>query len=113
MVNVSNPTDLQQAILYTVREHPRWSNAEVADHVGCSDSYVSNTLEEYDTSILDTIDNPTTADEVDHEPSEYGSGTQDGIGLVEMLVLMLILWVVGWKVGIVPAPGEVLTTAIF
>jgi len=41
------PTPTQQKILDAARENPEMNQTELADEVGCSDSYVSETLREY------------------------------------------------------------------
>lgn len=66
-------TDLQQAILHTKREHPGMSNAAIADRVGCSASYVTTTLQEYDTVDLNRVaGDPTTAEEISRDSDESG-----------------------------------------
>mgnify|MGYP006289854519 CR=1 FL=1 len=46
-------TSTQQAILYKKDENPDWSNTEIADAVGCSDSHVSTTLRKWDPDNMD------------------------------------------------------------
>jgi hypothetical protein len=103
---VSPPTQLQEAILDAKRSHPTWSNARIADHVGCSASYVSETLVEYDTTVLDTLDHePATPADVD-PPS--ASTSPSGGDLFWWLFVGFVLWVLLWKLGAVPPPGEIL-----
>lgn len=45
---MSERTELQREILVTAYDHPELSQVEVANHVGCSASYVSNVLNDYD-----------------------------------------------------------------
>lgn len=45
---MSQRTDLQREILVTAYDNPKMSQSEIADKLGCSASYVSNVLNEYD-----------------------------------------------------------------
>jgi len=59
-------TELQEAILHTKREHPTWSVADIANEVGCSESYARQVLKNHDTSKLEMLDHePATAEDVD------------------------------------------------
>ena len=44
---VKKLTATQQTILYKKRDNPEWTNIQIADAVGCSDSHVSTTLSDY------------------------------------------------------------------
>ena len=48
-------TPTQQAILYKKDDHPEWTNREIADAVGCSESHVSETLNEYSLDDVDGV----------------------------------------------------------
>ena len=52
-------TATQQAILYKKDDHPEWTNQEIADAVGCSESHVSRTLNNYS---IDDVDDPKKDD---------------------------------------------------
>lgn len=80
-------TDLQEAILYCKRENPGYSNREIADEVGCSDSHVSQTLSDYDTATLQQLNHePTQPEAIDRssDPDEVvKSGMESILGGVE------------------------------
>ena len=45
---MSNKTDLKRDILIELQNNPGATNAEIADSVGCSSSYVSQVKNEFD-----------------------------------------------------------------
>lgn len=56
-------TDLKRDILIAAKNNPGASNAELADIAGCSESYVSNVLSEYDDyTQIDAIDDELERD---------------------------------------------------
>lgn len=48
-------TSTQQAILYKKDDHPDWTNTEIAESVGCSESHVSETLNEFSIDDVDGV----------------------------------------------------------
>jgi len=54
-------TDLQKEILQTKRDHPEFSAQRIADEVGCSYTHANQTLDEYDTSVLDSTTTTSSA----------------------------------------------------
>ena len=84
-------TEIQQAILHTKREHPEKSPSEIADRVGCSESYARDVLSDYDTAHLSNVDGePATAEDVEPPKSQDGSGSNSGgMGILLLLLLML------------------------
>jgi len=46
-------TATQQAILHKAEKNPEWSNTQIANAVGCSDSHVSKTLNKWEPDELD------------------------------------------------------------
>lgn len=62
-----DPTELQQEIINTAKRNSDMTNKEIAERVGCSDSHVSNTL------------------------NEYGDPREEGGGLVKILIIAAIV----------------------
>lgn len=86
-------TDLQQAILHTKREDPALSNREIASRVGCSPSYVSQTLNDHGGWELDQMaGDPVTADDIERDYTPPHEREDSGGKLLALLLLLLVLW---------------------
>jgi hypothetical protein len=104
-------TELQQAILHTKREHPDWAASDVADAVGCSTSYASDVLSEYDTARLSKVDGePATAADVEPPASQSdssgGTGGLTGEQKIFLILLLAMLYWLGVQNNIFPPLGE-------
>ena len=93
-------TDLQKEILQTKRDHPEFSAQRIADEVGCSYTHANQTLNEYDTSVLDS--KSTTS------PSSSSSSNSGG----NSILYLLFVWPVKATIGITML-GIQLTLSIF
>lgn len=70
---MSDKTELKRDILVEVQNNPNATNAEIADTVGCSESYVSQVTSEYDDyDDLDALD-----DRLDQEMSNLEDDLPD------------------------------------
>ncbi|OYR87595.1 hypothetical protein DJ71_05410 [Halorubrum sp. E3] len=84
-------TDLQRQILEEKRENPDASAQEVADAVGCSEGYARDILDEYDTAVLDQI--------------EQSSSDEDGSSpLIPILIVLVIVGGYVMENGLGPIP---------
>lgn len=87
-------TSTQQAILYKKDENPDWSNAEIADAVGCSDSHVSTTLRKWDPEDMD--DDGTVPDPSSGYPDSIPAEEVDS-GIYPAAILAVSA---GWILGV-------------
>lgn len=84
-------TATQQAILYKADENPEWSNTKIADEVGCSDSHVSKTLNQWESWEMD----------------EDGTVRKDGPIPISTLLfkgtwwtIKILVWITFWFISI-------------
>ncbi|WP_123621088.1 hypothetical protein [Halorubrum sp. CSM-61] len=87
-------TSTQQAILYKKDENPNWSNAEIADAVGCSDSHVSKTLRKWDPDDMD--DDGTVSVPSSEYPDAIPAEEVDSGMYPAAIVGVSIAWIAGF-----------------
>lgn len=98
---MSEPTDLQKHILREKRDVPDHTHQEIADTVGCSQSHVSQTLDQFDTADLELYDDPKPLSEVDTGTSSSDSSSDPAqLGKLILLPFYLTWWVLKFTLGL-------------